>query len=233
MPTVIAPVNNQIFNTTNILVKWVKYPDAKKYKVYISKLNESTGCYDAIPNYNGATVYKDYYYFPSDLLEANSKYRLRVGVVTAFDGYVQTEPIYFEIGSVNKSIVNALSTNLTVKTQKQINSNIVDASNILIQTIYKNMYLDEGYTNENGILGFEVAPALNVGDKIVASGAGVITQEVTLTEEMLNTGNVNMILQSDENYQYITDPKVEILNYQPIYTQNKVHFKIPGKKPKF
>ena len=60
VPTVITPTNNKIYNTTKVLVKWVKYPNAKKIRVDASRFNPETGCYEPIPGFNGVDVYKDF-----------------------------------------------------------------------------------------------------------------------------------------------------------------------------
>ncbi|MFZ4800323.1 MAG: choice-of-anchor D domain-containing protein, partial [Bacteroidia bacterium] len=45
MPTIITPKNGQIYST-QLLVDWVEHPNAINYKVFASKQNPSTGCYE-------------------------------------------------------------------------------------------------------------------------------------------------------------------------------------------
>ena len=230
LPTVSHPYDNEVFSTTTPMVIWLPHTSPQSYRVDASKQNPVTGCYEPISGYNGATIYagSTYYTFPSGILEAGGKYRLRVGVITQLAGYVQTEPIYFEIAP-NANSVAQIAGQYFINTQVQnSNKNIQStsiAANILITQKINGMNLEKGYSDENGNAFIEVAPELNIGDTLIASGTGVISQEIIITQEMLLSNNISILLVPDVT-NFIANPSVYILNNTSMFIENVVELKV-------
>ena len=228
IPTVYTPQNNEVVTTTIPLINWANHPDANNYNIMLSTKNEETGCYEEVAGWINVTTQDDYYIFPSGILESGNTYRFRVGVNFPFGVYAMTEPIYFEVSSsanstpatVSNSFVNTSSQNL-LKSGKSLTDT---ASNIAIYVNNDGYLLPKGFTNENGNLQFSVTPALQVGDIIVAKGAGYETTEVELTDDMITGNNINITLQEIQT-DNVTNPQIEVIDYLPIITNSEITVK--------
>ena len=223
-PTVISPVQNQYYTTTDVLVRWLEHPALKgyNYKLQISTYNPQSRVYEGLAGYyEGPTAF---YTFRG---QANTQYRCRVSIST-YNGEVETEPIYFSIGNVStRSATNDENiTRLHIKTMKQTSNGVVVATNIRVEEIYEGHIFCKGETNEEGLLNVEIAPALHAGSVLIVSGPGVVSKDMEITDEMLISGEAQVILQENDADKSIIDPKVEILNYQPVYKNREVQLKI-------
>lgn len=232
IPTVFAPQNNEVVTTTRPLIDWIAQPNASNYNIMLSIQNEETGCYEEVAGWSTVTTQDDYYIFPSGILESGNTYRFRVGVNFPFGGYVMTEPIYFEVSSsanstpatASNSFVNTSSQNLLKSGKSETDT----ASNIAIYVNNDGYLIPKGFTNENGNLQFSATPELQVGDVIVAKGAGYETTEVELTDDMITSNNINITLQEIQT-DNVTNPQIEVIDYSPIITNSEITVKFTAK----
>ncbi len=211
--------------------QWTHIPNAS-YKLYIKKKRNNDFCFEKIAgipfpikvsasenNNTGYSLGK------KGIVLEQGEYLCRVGAKISNVGTIWSERFYFNINSDNSTILPVIPANkLTIiarTTSKKSNKSVI-AANVRISRQNSNAWELLGTTNQNGNLFAEIYPPLVVGEQIQAQTEGYVTQQITITNEILQNGIININLEEDLSSDFIRNPRMTILEYAPIITQNPI-----------